>query len=421
MQAKITGIYNQFPKAFWTLIGGSFIDRLGGALIFPFFALFITEKFSVGMTQVGLLFSIFSITSLVGGFVGGAVTDRLGRRWMLIFGLVVSALSSLIMGLVDSLELFYAAAVIAGLLAHSGGPAQQAMVADLLPEEQRPEGFGILRVAINLAVTIGPAIGGLLAASSYLLLFVADAVSSLITAGIVFLKLPETRPDHEGDQGEDSLRQVLSGYQVALQDGPFMAFLLISIFMVSVYTQMNTTLSVYLRDVHGIPAQGYGLVLSLNAAMVVLLQFWVTHRVSSQPAMLMMAAGAALYGIGFGMYGFISGPSVFLLALFAMVIITFGEMIASPVAQAVAARFAPEHMRGRYMAMFGFSWMLPFAVAPLGAGLIMDHFDPRWVWYLSGLVSLLATLGFITLHARTPGNSAEDSRPASSQPTQGTA
>jgi MFS family permease len=414
MFARITNIYREYPKAFWTLIGGSFVDRLGGALIFPFFALFITEKFGVGMTQVGLLFSIFSVTGLAGSFLGGALTDRLGRRWMLIFSLVVSALSSVLMGLVDSLGLFYGAAMLAGLLAHSGGPAQQAMVADLLPEGRRAEGFGILRVAINLAVTIGPAVGGLLAASSYLLLFVADAISSLITASIVFLKLPETKPQTAGRAGEENFGQALSGYRVALRDTPFMAFLVVSILMVSVYTQMNTTLSVYLRDVHGIPAQGYGLVLSLNAAMVVLLQFWVTRRISGRPVMLMMAAGAALYGLGFGMYGFISGPRVFLLALLAMVVITLGEMIASPVAQAVAAKFAPEHMRGRYMAMFGFSWMLPFAIAPLAAGVIMDHFDPRWVWYLSGLISLLATLGFIVLHGRTRAGAIESSPQAAS-------
>jgi sugar phosphate permease len=77
---------------------------------------------------------------------------------MLIFGLVASASASLVMGVVDSLDLFFATAMFVGLLADVGGPAQQAMVADLLPENQRAQGFGILRVVANLAVTIGPAV-----------------------------------------------------------------------------------------------------------------------------------------------------------------------------------------------------------------------------------------------------------------------
>jgi MFS family permease len=96
------------------------------------------------------------------------------------------------------------------------------------------------------------------------------------------------------------------------------------------------------------------------------------------------------------MYGFVT---TFLMFMVAMVIITIGEMIFVPVAQALAAKFAPEEMRGRYMAMFGFSWTLPVAVGPLLAGLIMDNYDPNWVWYAAGIVSMIAVVGYLWLHA----------------------
>ena len=92
--------------------------------------------------------------------LGGALTDKMGRRWMLIFALIVSATSSLLMMVVNDLLLFYGLAALVGLLSNTGGPAQQAMVADLLPEEKLSEGYGIQRVAMNLAVVIGRAIGG---------------------------------------------------------------------------------------------------------------------------------------------------------------------------------------------------------------------------------------------------------------------
>ena len=393
----IRGIYQEYPRQFWILVLGTFIDRLGGALMFPFFTLYVTRKFNVGMTEVGVIFGLFSVSSVVGSMFGGALTDRLGRKGMLLFGLVMSALSSLLMGLINVIELFFVFTLLVGLLANAGGPAQQAMVADLVPEEKRAQGFGILRVVVNLAVTIGPMIGGLLATRSYLLLFVCDAVASLITAGIVYLALQETRlPPGEGEL-EQTMAQTFGGYLDVVRDVAFVWFLGASALMVLVYMQMNTTLAVYLRDTHGISEQAFGYILSLNAAMVVLFQFPITHWASKYRPLMVMAVGTLLYAVGFGMYGLVSTYALFLVA---MVIITVGEMFVSPVGQAIVARVAPEHMRGRYMAVFGFSWVIPTAVGPLLAGLVMDNTDPRWVWYGAGVIGLVAAGAYYLLEWR---------------------
>ena len=165
---KVKALIDEYPRSFWTLVIAVFIDRLGGSILFPFFTLYLTRKFDVGMTTVGIIFGIFSITGIIGSTIGGALTDRVGRKSMLIFGLLASALSSLWIGTVDELQVFFIGAIFVGFFSNIGGPAHQAMVADMLPEEQRAEGFGIIRVTLNLAVVIGPAIGGFLAAQSYL-------------------------------------------------------------------------------------------------------------------------------------------------------------------------------------------------------------------------------------------------------------
>lgn len=397
MLSKFRRTYGQFPSTFWTLIGASFIDRLGGALLFPFFALYVTAHFGVGMTEVGILFAIFAISSMLGGVVGGAVTDRFGRRAALLFGLVTSALSSLAMGLTNDLGVLYVLAVFVGLLSNSAGPAQQAMIADLLPEKKHTEGYGIFRVAANLAVTIGPALGGLLAARSYFLLFVLDAISSLITAIIAYFILPETKPERAPGEAAETLAQTVSGYGLVLRDGLYMAFIAASILMVVVYTQMNSTLSVYLRDLHGVTEQGFGWILTMNAAMVVAFQFWVSRRTARFEPLTMMVLGSLFYAVGFALYGFVAAYWLFLLA---MVIITIGEMIVTPVAQAIAARMAPRHMRGRYLAMYGFSWAIPTAIGPLAAGLIMDNGDPHLVWVAAGILGLVAALAYGLLQRR---------------------
>src|SRR5574342_1074313 len=98
MFARLNKIYHEFPKKFWIVVGVSFIDRVGGTLLFPFFALYITQKFRVGMTEAGIILGMFSIFGLFGGMIGGALTDRFGRRKLILFGLVSSALSTLTLG-----------------------------------------------------------------------------------------------------------------------------------------------------------------------------------------------------------------------------------------------------------------------------------------------------------------------------------
>jgi len=163
------------------------------------------------------------------------------------------------------------------------------------------------------------------------------------------------------------------------------------------YVQLNTTLGVYLRDFHDISVGSYGYIMSLNAIMVVLLQFSTTRRVSRYPAMLMMALGTSLYAIGLSMFGVFDTYGLFLLA---MVVVTVGEMIIEPVSQAAVSRLAPQDMRGRYMAFFGFSWVFASATGPILAGGILDNFDPRWLWYASGLIGLMGVGVFLRLHRR---------------------
>jgi len=408
MFKKIKHLYKEFPNTFKVLTFATFIDRLGGFLLFPFFALYITDHFGVGMTQVGFLFSILSAGSIVGSMIGGALADKYGRRVITLIGLVVSGIGSILMGLVNDLIIFYIIAAFLGSIGHFGGPARQAMVADLLPSEKQAEGFGILRVAVNLSATIGPLLGGLLLNQSYMWLFIADAVSSLITAIIVFIVIPETKPQKQDYELEETVMKSIIGYKDVLKDRVYMLFLSVSALTVLVYMQMNSTLSVFLRDNHGFPGQGFALLLSMNALMVVLFQFWITRKISKYAPMKMIALGTFLYMIGFGMYGFISEPYQFFLA---MAILTVGEMISAPIGQTTAASFAPEDKRGRYMAVYGFHWAIPNLFGVLVAGLVMENIGPNWVWYFAGILSFIAMLGFLLLHRVTKTRLLKEKKP----------
>jgi MFS family permease len=271
------------------------------------------------------------------------------------------------------------------------------MVADLLPPEKRTQGFGLLRVVANLAIAVGPAIGGLLAAKSYLLLFSCDVATSLVAAAVVLLTIRETKPTPRAGELDQSMMETFRGYGQVLRDVIFVAFMLASVLRAFVAMQLTSTLPVFLRDVHGVSERGFGYVLSLNAAMVVLLQFPIARWVGKYKPLLMMAAGMALYALGFGMYGVVGSYALFLAAVATL---TLGEMMTVPVSQSVVSRLAPEDMRGRYMAVYGFSWVIPASVGPTLAGLVMDNADPRWVWYGTFAIGLMAAAMFLMLQRR---------------------
>ena len=134
------------------------------------------------MVQTGFLLGLLALAWMVGGVVGGALTDRLGRRKLILFGLLASALSALSFGAVSDLAWLFPVAALVGLFSEIGGPAHAAMIADILPPAQRQEGFGILRVVGNMSWLVGPTLGGFVARSSFFALFVLAAVWAYVVA-----------------------------------------------------------------------------------------------------------------------------------------------------------------------------------------------------------------------------------------------
>jgi predicted MFS family arabinose efflux permease len=294
--------------------------------------------------------------------------------------------------------MMYGLVIIVGFLSRIAAPAQDAMMADILPESKRQEGFGITRIAFNYAWIFGTALGGLIAARSFMALFVIDAVLSLTVAAILYRFLPETKPTPRAEaKQEESFLKTVKGYRVVLRDLAYIAFTIAGMIILVVYQQQYSSLAVYLNDVHDISSRTYGIMLSVAGLEVVLFQLWVSRQTRKYPPFLMMVLGSLFFMAGFAMIGFVQQEALFLVAV---INITFGEMIMFPTNKALAVNFSPAEMRGRYMAIYDLGWTIPATLGPVAAGLILDNFNPNLLWAMGGLLCAVAAVSFYAMHLR---------------------
>ena len=244
----------------------------------------------------------------------------------------------------------------------------------------------------NLGIAIGPAIGGFIATRSYLISFLAAASASAIYFFITLFFVKETKPEASTDPG--SAGEVSAGYGHLLRDFGFLLFCLTFAVMGIAYAQTMTIFPVYLKEQYLIPESQFGLIMSTNAAMVVLFQYPVTRvlrRIALGPALTL---GALFVAVGLGTVAF---SSTFFMFLLSMIIVTIGELIFAPSSTTFVADVAPEAMRGRYMGVFGMSLGLSFGLAPIAGGIINDGIGPVFIWVIMAAVALLSAVSFLLI------------------------
>ena len=392
MIASIKRTYHEYPKAFWNVVLGIFIDNIGGSLLFPFLALYVTQKFNVSLIDVGWIQVASTIINILGTSAGGALADKYGRKTISLIGLFGSALITLPMGLANTWELFIVFRLMASFMGNFSGPAFNALLADLLPSKKRSQGYAALYIIGNLSAAIGPFLASFFLGSSFMPLFIMDVFLSVITGIFLIFKMPETKPEGSKQSSAQSIKETFAGYKIVLRDRLFVTIVFLVVLTMMVYMNSTTTLSVYLNTIHGIPAKQFGYLITLNATMIVLFEFSVSRYITKFKQSTMMFLGALLYAVGFGMIGAVSTYPLFILS---MVIITIGELISAPLYQTMAAEFAPVDMRGRYMAFLNISYSFSAAIGPLVAGYGLETSHPQWVWFGGGILCLIAAIGFL--------------------------
>ncbi len=391
------------PSAFWWLWTSTLINRLGGFVV-TFLAMYLTLDRGFSATYAGLVAALYGLGGAVAAIVGGVLTDRVGRRTTMLLAQVGAAVTTAALGFVTHPLAIAAVACAVGVTSNASRPAVQAMMADLVPAEDRVRAFSLNYWAINIGFGVSAAVAGLIAAHGYLSLFLGDAATTLLCALVVYAKVSETRPsttqrDKAVDVPEAGLGQVV-------RDGRFMALVGLTFLIATVLQQGSTTLSVSMGDAGLTPSQ-YGLVIGLNGLLIVLLQIPVTRLMRDRSPAALLAVAALLEGWGFGLTYFAGTAACYALTV---VVWTLGEIMSAPTSMAVVADLSPAHARGRYQGMYSLAWSAATFLGPMAGGAALDRWGPA-MWPVCGLVGTVSAVGFGLLLRRTPVRPAADTSP----------
>lgn len=395
LAARLRSSVGGLPRTFWVLWCGMFVNRVG-MFVLPFLAVYLTRSRGFSMSQAGLVGSVWGLGGMLASQLGGYLADHLGRRATMLASLTLGGLGVIALGFTRDLRLIVPLTFVVALLNESYRPAMQATIADVVPPEDRVRAFGILYWVINLGVSFGLVLGGLLASRSYLYLFLGDGFTSLLFALLVFQLVPETMPPHPTHEGAAPKQGFVGGVLAPFRDVPFALFILLSVLVLLIFMQHAAALPIDITS-HGVSNAALGAVLAINGIVIVFVQPFVMPWLTRRNRSYVLAAGSALVGLGFGMNAFAARALHYSLA---SVVWTLGEIAVLPIANAVVADVALPHMRGRYQGAYGLSWGIAGFGAPLIGTTVMQHFGSATLWFGCLAAGLLAALGQIALAPR---------------------
>lgn len=416
-RGRLAGLVEGLPRAFWTLWVGMLVNR-AGSFVVPLLFVYLTQGRGLPLPVAGLVTSLFGAGSLAGSLLGGALSDRIGRRATMLIALVANAALVLALGMAAELWQLAAAMLLLGFVADMFRPASLAAIADVVPPAHRARAFGLQYWATNLGFAFAATVGGFVAKRSFFPLFAANALTSLAVAGILLRSVPDSRtdeavpgsrkdepvpgsskdepvpgsrkdepvpgsrkdesvPDSPKDEasaetGEQGAGSVLTPFF----DRRFLPLFGLNLALTLIFYQHLSSLPEDIRQ-KGLSPEHFGFAIGANCALIVIFQPVVTRWAARLPRPSALAGGALLTGVGFAATALATSLPLYLATV---AVWTLGEMLFAPVSGAVVAELAPPHLRGRYQAAFTITWSLGAMGAPAISTRVIPAAGLHAVW-----------------------------------------
>ena len=384
MKTLINNYLNTFkglsPEVWWlSLI--TLINR-AGTMVIPFLSLYLTKSLHFTLSDVGWVMSAFGLGSVVGSWLGGKLTDKIGYYKVMVFSLISTGLLFIALQFLDAFEAFCFGIFLVMLVADSFRPAMFVALSAYSKPENKTRSVTLIRLAINLGFSAGPAIGGLIITTlGYGGLFWVDGITC-IAATLVLINVLNPKKTKTLDDVK------IENPKSAYADKAFLIFLLAMVLFGIVFLQYFSTMPLYYKDAHELSELDIGILLGMNGFIIFALEMplikWLENSTFTKTGLMLF--GGILTGSSFLILNFTTWSGILIIG---MLLMTFGEMIAFPFSNAFAMDRAKKGNQGEYMALYSIAFSIAHIFGHNAGMRLVDKLGFDNTWYI---VTILAGL-----------------------------
>lgn len=393
MKMIYTSYVNSFrglSREIWWLALITLINR-AGTMVIPFLSLYLTKDLGFTLENVGIIMSCFGIGSLIGSWVGGKLTDIFGYYKVMLISLLLTGLLFIWILVLTSFIGICIGILILMSVADAFRPAGLVALSAYSKHENKTRSVTLIRLAINLGFSAGPALGGLIIASiGYYGLFWIDGITCIL-AGILLIFTLHPKKAREVDTP-----QKIENPKSAYQDGPYLLFIGALILLGFIFVQYFSTVPLYYNEVRSLSEFDIGLLLALNGFIIFafempLIKYMETRSFSKITHIIL---GLSLYILSFILLNIGSWVGILVIG---MVVMTLGEMIAFPFSNAFAMDRSRKGKQGEYMALYSISFSIAHIFAHNSGMLSISYLGFEATWYGAAIIGVLGIMLLLVL------------------------
>lgn len=385
--------FSGLSRETWLLATVILINRCGFMAV-PFMSLYITQYLHRPATDAGLIITLFGVGSIAGAATGGALTDRIGYRPVQVSALILGGSLFLLFATVTHFPTLCGLSLVIPFFTEAFRPANFAATHAYAKPGTNTRSYALNRLAMNIGWAVGSAMGGLLAAHDYRLLFWVDGCISIIAGITLWILLPPLRAAIQAAR-----KAVHKGAHI-WHDALFLRFMAVTTLFATCFFLMFRIGPLFFKERWGLHESTIGLVLGFNGVLIALFEMVLISRIEKRRQPLQFAIlGALLLG---GSYLFLLLPAktALLNALLSMTLFTTGEMFALPFINAFVNSRAREGNRGQFAAGYTLCWSCAQVAGPAGGFFLAERWGYGLLWALLTVLLLVAALGYHRLNAR---------------------
>lgn len=396
----ISNALSLYKKAYGGLSAGTWwlslvmLVNRSGTMVVPFMTMYLTQQYGVSIGKAGLVMSLFGMGAITGALIGGKLVDSVGYYYVQICGLIGGGAMFIVLGQMHSYTAICITTFILAVMNESFRPANTVAIAHYSKEQNRTRSYSLNRLAINLGWAVGGALGGIMASINYSLLFWVDGITNLAAAALLYITLSPKRNSATEKKVKEKNGLIKNS---VYKDRIYLVFIFLIFIFALCFFQLFTTIPVFFKEKLNLSVFFIGMVMALNGLIISVFEMITIFMLEGRrPSLHYISGGVILVSVSFLiLLAPLYNPAI--IALTAMIFLTFGEILAMPFMNAWWIGRTLQNNRGQYAALFTVAWASAQTVGPFAGSLVAEHYGYKTLWILVSVICFVLAIFYLRL------------------------